>query len=153
MLTRIWHHMLLNNAANAEGRKYREAYAAPNQLLAFLLAIMSTSGQFHGEFLRLLHILSHRKAVNFFELFGEETTDNACTFRCAAYFFHNRATTGPYSIFSSCDKPTNQNKDILISEIQKIPQRFGSPSSSTKVAPVAENKTHKSPKSRCKALS
>jgi len=86
--------MLLNNAADAKVRKYREAYAAPDRLLAFLPAIMSTSGRIHGEFLRLLHILSHRQAVNFFELFGEEPTDNAFTFRRAAYFFHNRATIG-----------------------------------------------------------
>ena len=85
---------LLNNAADGKVRKYREAYAAPDRLLAFLPAIMSTSGRIHGEFLRLLHILSHRQAVNFFELFGEEPTDNAFTFRRAAYFFHNRATIG-----------------------------------------------------------
>ena len=83
--------MLLNNAADVKVRRYREAYAAPDRLLAFLPAIMSTSGRIHGEFLRLLHILSHRQAVNFFELFGEEPTDNAFTFRRAAYFL--RATT------------------------------------------------------------
>ena len=57
--------MLLNNAADAKVRKYREAYAAPDRLLAFLPAIMSTSGRIHGEFLRLLYILSHRQAVKF----------------------------------------------------------------------------------------
>ena len=86
--------MLLNNAANVKVRKYREAHAAPDRLLAFLPAIMSTSGRIHGEFLRLLHILSHHQAVTFFELFGEQPTNNAFTFRRAAYFFHNRATTG-----------------------------------------------------------
>ena len=86
--------MLLNNAADVKVRKYCEAYAAPNRLLAFLPTIMSTSGRIHGDFLRLLHILSHRQAVNFFEIFGEEPTDNAFTFRRAAYFFHNRATIG-----------------------------------------------------------
>ena len=79
--------MLLNNAADFEVRKCREAYAAPDRLLAFLPAIVSTSGRIHGEFLRLLYILSHRQAFKFFELFGEEPTDNA-------YFFHNRATMG-----------------------------------------------------------
>ena len=73
--------MLLNNFANAKVRKYREAYAAPDRLLAFLPAIMSTSDRIHGEFLRLLHILSHQQAINFCELFGEEPTDNAFTFR------------------------------------------------------------------------
>ena len=86
--------MLHNNAADVKVRKYREAYAAPDRLLAFLPAIMCTSGRIHGEFLRLLHILSHRQAVNFFELFGEEPTDNAFTFRRAANFFHNGATIG-----------------------------------------------------------
>ena len=86
--------MLLNTAAEAKVRKYCEAYAAPDRLLAFLPAIMSTSGRIHGEFLCLLYILSHRQAVKFFELFGEEPTDKAFTFRRAAYFFHNRATMG-----------------------------------------------------------
>ena len=58
--------MLLNNAADVNVRKYRDAYALPYPLLAFLPAIMSTSGRIHREFLRLLHILSHRQAVNFF---------------------------------------------------------------------------------------
>ena len=76
--------MLLNTAAEDKVRKYREAYAAPDRLLAFLpAAIMSTSGRIHGEFLHLLYILSHRQAVKFLELFGEEPTDNAFTFRRA----------------------------------------------------------------------
>ena len=58
--------------------------------------IMSTSGRIHEflsvEFLLLLHILFHRQAVNLFEFFGEETTDNAFTFRRAAYFYHKWAT-------------------------------------------------------------
>ena len=63
--------ILLNNAADVKVRRYREAYTAPDRLLAFLPSIMSTSGRIHGEFLRL-HILSHRQTVNFFELLGEE---------------------------------------------------------------------------------
>ena len=86
--------MMHNNAANAEVLEYREAYAAPDRLLVFLPAIMSTSDRIHGEFLCLLHILSHRQAVKFFDAFGEEPTDDAFTFRRAAYFFHNRVTIG-----------------------------------------------------------
>ena len=55
---------------------------------------MSTSGRIHGEFLRLLHILSHRQTVKFFDTFGEKPPDKAFTFRRAAYFFHSRATLG-----------------------------------------------------------
>ena len=84
--------MLLNNAADVKVRKYREAYVALDRLLAFLPAIMSTSGRILGEFLRLLHILSYRQMVNFFELFGEEPTDTAFAFRRAAYFFHSQAS-------------------------------------------------------------
>jgi hypothetical protein len=58
--------MLTGHAAqqrcNAEVWKYREAYAAPERHVAFLPAIMFTSGRIHGEFLHLLHILSHREA-------------------------------------------------------------------------------------------
>jgi hypothetical protein len=61
---------------------------------------MSTSGRIHGEFLRLLHILSHSQTVKFFELFGEEPTDNAFTFRRAAYFFHNRANSNAWLLFT-----------------------------------------------------
>ena len=53
---------------------------------------MSTSGRIHQELLRLLHNLSHRQAVNFFETVGDEPNDNAFTFRRAASYFHNRAT-------------------------------------------------------------
>ena len=56
--------MVLNNAAEAKVRKYREAYAAPDRLLSFLPAIISTSGRIHGEFLRLLHIPPRRFAVD-----------------------------------------------------------------------------------------
>ena len=95
--------MLLNNAAAAKVQKYRELSAAPDRILSFLPVIMSTSGLIHREFLRLLHILSHRQAVKFFETFREappreEPTDqqsiNSFTFRRAAYFFHNRPTIG-----------------------------------------------------------
>lgn len=83
--------MLLNNAASAEVWKDSEAYAAPDRHMAFLLAIMSTSGRIDGEFLHLLHILSHRQTIKFFDTFGEEPTNDAFTFHLAAYFFRNWA--------------------------------------------------------------
>ena len=65
--------MMLHNVVNAKVRKYREAYVAPDRPMAFLPAMMSTSGRIHGVLLRLLHIFSHRQAVKSFETFVESS--------------------------------------------------------------------------------
>jgi len=43
---------------------YRAGYAAMN---AFLPCVISTSGRLHGEFLRLLYIIAHRRTSNWFK--------------------------------------------------------------------------------------
>ena len=55
---------------------------------------MSTSGRLHGEFVRLLYLLAHRRAVRFFatleyELCGEELRQ-----RRGASFFQHLARIG-----------------------------------------------------------
>ena len=84
--------MLLNNAASAKVQKYREVYEAIDRHLT-TSDITSTSGSIHDEFLRLLHILSHRQAVKFFDEFGGKPPENAFSFCCAAYL-HNQAALG-----------------------------------------------------------
>ena len=48
--------------------RYREAYATRSGITyAFLPCVMSTSGRIHGEFLRFLYILAHRRTKGWFE--------------------------------------------------------------------------------------
>ena len=59
--------------ADAKVRRYREAYATrPGVTYAFLPCVMSTSGRIHGEFLRFLYILAHRRTKGWFERLGYE---------------------------------------------------------------------------------
>ena len=51
----------LSQRAQAKVDKYREGYAAPGLRHAFLRAIVSTSGRFHGEVLRLLFTLADKQ--------------------------------------------------------------------------------------------
>ena len=45
---------------------------------AFLPCVMSTSGRIHGEFLRLLYILAHRRTVKYFaDTGGDESGTDA----------------------------------------------------------------------------
>jgi hypothetical protein len=55
---------LLETAARTEVARYREAYNnRQGTTYAFLPCVMSTSGLIHGEFLRLLYILAHRRTL------------------------------------------------------------------------------------------
>ena len=55
---------LLETTARTKVERYREAYAnLPGTTYAFLPCVMSTSGRIHGEFLRLLYILPHRRTL------------------------------------------------------------------------------------------
>ena len=61
---------------------------------AFLPCVMSTFGRIHGEFLRFLYILAHRRTKRWFERFGYEPSDEAFKFRRGQYFWHTRAAIG-----------------------------------------------------------
>ena len=55
---------LLEATARTKVLRYREAYATRRGVTyAFLPCVMSTSGRIHGEFLRFLYILAHRRTV------------------------------------------------------------------------------------------
>ncbi len=43
-----------------------DRYRAGNAALAFLLRVISMSGRLHGEFLRLLYIIAHRRTTKWF---------------------------------------------------------------------------------------
>ena len=55
---------------------------------------MSTSGRIQGELLRLLFILSHRQAKDYFARLGDDPSNQAFTTRRGIYFSHNRASIG-----------------------------------------------------------
>ena len=57
-------------------------------------SIMSTSGRFHGGFVRLLYILAHRCAVRFFDALGYEPYYEELCERRGSFFFQHRARIG-----------------------------------------------------------
>ena len=67
--------------------RYREAYAnLPGTTYAFLPCVMSTLGRIHGEFLRLLYILAHRRTLKYFDNLGEaEPGTDTFTWRRSQY--------------------------------------------------------------------
>jgi len=53
--------------------RYREGYATrTGDTYAFLHCVMSTSGRMHGEFLRLLFIIAHRRTERWFKQMGDD---------------------------------------------------------------------------------
>ena len=76
-----------------QGNEYRRDYLQ-NRGKAFLPLIMSTSGRLHGEFVRLLYILAHRRAVRFFEALGYEPCYEELCQRRGSFFFQHRARIG-----------------------------------------------------------
>ena len=75
-----------------EGNGYRQDYLQNNK--AFLPLIMSTSGRLHGEFVRFLYLLAHRRAMTFFESLGYEPCYEELCQRRGAFFFQHRALIG-----------------------------------------------------------
>ena len=62
---------------------------------AFLPCVISTSGRLHGEFLRLLYIIAHRRTSNWFRRHSkDEPSEEAFKFRRGQYFWHTRAAIG-----------------------------------------------------------
>ena len=62
---------------------------------AFLPCVISTSGRLHGEFLRFLYIIAHRRTSNWFRRHSnDEPSEEAFKFRRGQYFWHTRAAIG-----------------------------------------------------------
>ena len=58
---------LLENEARKKVERYRDGYANRHgTTFAFLPCAMNSSGRIHGEFLRLLYILAHRRTTRYF---------------------------------------------------------------------------------------
>jgi hypothetical protein len=83
----------IDAAVKAKLDNYQHDYSERNFL--FLPAIMTISGRISGDFLRLLYILAHRQAANFFTRMGiPDPSSKAYTQRRGTYFYYNRATIG-----------------------------------------------------------
>ncbi len=81
-------------------------YSARNFL--FLPAVMTNSGRISGDFLRLLYIIAHRQAANFFTCMGiPDPSSKAYKQRRDMYFYSNRAAIG-----LACDQATAMRIDI-----------------------------------------
>ena len=87
--------VLIDKAVTKEqGNAYCQDYLQ-NRDKAFLPLIMSTSGRLHGEFVRLLYILAHWRAVRFFfEALGYEPCYEELCQRRGSFFFQHRARIG-----------------------------------------------------------
>ena len=83
----------------SERRRQGEARQLPTQLQRshlFPFAVhMTASRRFSGDFLRLLYILSHRQAANYFTRMGIlDPCPPACKQRRGTHFYYNRAVIG-----------------------------------------------------------
>ena len=91
--------MLIDKAVTkVQGNAYRQDYLQ-NRDKAFLPLIMSTSGRLHGEFVRLLYILAHRRVVrseSLKHLVMSPVTRNYVSVvdRRGSFFFQHRARIG-----------------------------------------------------------
>jgi len=84
---------ILERTARTKVDRYRASYAALKY--AFLPCVISTSWRLHGEFLRLLYIIVHRRTVNWFTRHSnDEPSKEAFKFRHGQYFWHTRANIG-----------------------------------------------------------
>jgi hypothetical protein len=90
-------HLDVNGALDAAVKEkldhYQHDYNERN--FFFLPAVTTTSGRISGDFLRLLYILSHRQAANYFTRMGIiDPSPQAFKQRRGSYFYYNRAAIG-----------------------------------------------------------
>jgi hypothetical protein len=96
----------IDAAVKAKLDNYHHDYSERNFL--FLPAVMTTSGRISGDFLRLLYILAHRQAANFFTRMGiPDPSPKAYKQRRGTYFYYNRAAIG-----LACAQATAMRIDI-----------------------------------------
>jgi len=96
----------IDAAVKSKLDNYHHDYSARNFL--FLSAVMTTSGRISGDFLRLLYILAHRQAANFFTRMGiPDPSSKAYKQRRGMYFYYNGAAIG-----LACAQATAMRIDI-----------------------------------------
>ena len=87
---------LLEATARTKIGRYRDGYATrTGDTYACLPCVMSTSGRMHGEILRLLFIIAHRRTERWFKQMGDDYHSEVFfNFRRGQYFWHTRAVIG-----------------------------------------------------------
>jgi hypothetical protein len=103
-------HLDVNGALDAAVKEKLDHYQHDyNERNFFLLpAVTTTSGRISGDFLRLLYILSHRQAANYFTLMGIiNPSPQAFKQRRGSYFYYNRSAIG-----LACAQATAMRIDI-----------------------------------------
>jgi hypothetical protein len=103
-------HLDVNGALDAAAKEkldhYQHDYNERN--FFFLPAVTTTSGRISGDFLRLLYILSHRQAANYFTRMGIiDPSPQAFKQRRGSYCYYNRAAIG-----LACAQATAMKIDI-----------------------------------------
>ncbi len=84
---------VIDAAVKAKLDNYQHDYSNRNFL--FLPAVMTTSGRISGDFLRLLYILAHCQAANFFTRMGlPDPSSKAYKQRRGTYVYSNCAAIG-----------------------------------------------------------
>ncbi len=113
-------HLEVNGALDAAVQEtldhYQHDYSERN--FFFLPAVTTTSGRISGDFLRLLYILSHRQAANYFTRMGI-IDPSPQTFKQprGSYFYYNCAAIG-----LACAQATAMRIDIApTSALEKKP--------------------------------
>ena len=90
-------HLDVNGALDAAVKEKLEHYQHDynDRNFFFLPAVTTTSGRISGDFLRLLYILSHRQAANYFTRMGIiDPSPQAFKQRRGSHFYYNRAAIG-----------------------------------------------------------
>ena len=108
---------LLEAAARTKVRRYREAYATLQGVTyAFLPCVMSTFRRIHGEFLRFLYILAHRRTLCWSERLGpHDPSEEAFKFRRGQYFWHTRDTIGHATALAVDRRTRSRSLDVRAS--------------------------------------
>ena len=84
---------VLINAAKRKVDNYRLDYLQDGK--AFLPLIASTSGRLHGEFVRFLYFLAHKRAMDFFAAIGQaHPSHNELCQQRGAFFYQHRSRVG-----------------------------------------------------------
>ena len=84
---------MLTDAAKRKVSNYRLDYLQDGK--AFWPLIASTSGRLHGEFVRLLYFLAHKRALDFFAAIGQaHPSHNELCQQRGAFFYQHRSRVG-----------------------------------------------------------
>ncbi len=98
-----------NDTAADKIRNYRVDYNNnPPNVVSFMVAIVSTSGRLHSEFIRLLFLQDHRKTDPFFEVSGVQLAQH----NSGLFHFHRAAYSS--QLKSKCGNLLDKTESLRI---------------------------------------